>query len=169
MTLIIAIAALVPLVDYGWQLRGEIKNKMTAGSNQPPQRSELAEPFEARFFVGHSGDTVRYRLMKPLNYDLKKKYPLVACLHHGGAHGSDNSIQIDGAGAAQFLSLYTNRIKYPAFIFVPQCPKNLGWQDIDAPVFETIDWLETVFPVNTKKIYVTGKLWPEMYEIQFGQ
>ncbi len=41
---------------------------------------ELAKPFEPRTFVENKGDTLRYRFMKPLNYDAKKKYPLVLCL-----------------------------------------------------------------------------------------
>jgi len=69
-------------------------NKVTESARR------LAEPFEARTYVSNPGDTLRYRLMKPIDYDPKKKYPLVVCLHHGGAHGTDNITQIN------CLSLY---------------------------------------------------------------
>jgi hypothetical protein len=43
---------------------------------------QLARVFEARTFVGSKGDTLLYRLMKPLDYGPTKKYPLVVSLHH---------------------------------------------------------------------------------------
>ena len=46
----------------------------------------LADPFEERNFVNDVGDTMRYRLMMPLDYDSAKKYPVVVCLH--GSSGS---------------------------------------------------------------------------------
>ena len=82
----------------------------------------VAGVLEARTYVGDSGDTLRYRLMMPVDYNPKSKYPLVVCLHHGGAHGTDNILQIDGSGAAQLLSMDWARHAYPAIIFAPQCP-----------------------------------------------
>lgn len=120
----------------------------------------LAEPFEARVYVSSKGDTMRYRFLKPADYDSTKKYPLVVCLHHGGTHGTDNVMQIDGAQIAQVL--YQNRTKYPAFLFVPQCPKGVAWGGIpdypatDSLVFETIDALEREFKIDEQRRYVAG-------------
>jgi predicted peptidase len=116
----------------------------------------MAEPFEARTYVSKSGNTLRYRFMKPIDDDPKKKYPLVLCLHHGGTHGTDNIIQIDGSGAAQLLSSSGNRNTYPAFIFVPQCPQMYTWADIGESVIETLQSLESAYTVDPKRIYVTG-------------
>src|SRR5688572_28900792 len=43
-------------------------------------RDVLAKDYEARAFVKREGDTLRYQIMKPLDYDPQKKYPLVLCL-----------------------------------------------------------------------------------------
>jgi len=105
---------------------------------------------------------MRYRLMKPLDYDAKNKYPLVVWLHHGGAPGTDNFRQIEGSGAAQLLSEPVNRKKYPAFLFVPQCPPGSSWGGnssypaVDSLVFETISALEKEFDIDVKRRYVTG-------------
>jgi predicted peptidase len=120
------------------------------------ETKRLAEPFEARTYVGDSGDTLRYRLMMPVDYDPKNKYPLVVCLHHGGAHGTDNILQIDGSGAAQLLSMAWARRAYPAILFVPQCPAATNWAAIDDLVFAAIHSLETTLAVDADRIYVTG-------------
>jgi len=113
----------------------------------------LARHYEARTFVNVKGDTMRYQFMKPLDYDPQKKYPLVLCLHHGGTHGTDNISQL-GADPAPFLS--SNRDKYPAFYLMPQCPKGLGWGNIDASIIEIIDTLEDEFEIDEKRRYVMG-------------
>lgn len=122
----------------------------------------IARPFEARHYVNSRGDTLPYRLMKPMNYDAEKKYPLMVCLHHGGAHGTDNIIQVEGASYASVLSDEQYRDKYPAFIFVPQCPIGSFWGGVPnypelAPlVFEAIDALEKEFSIDEKRRYVAG-------------
>ncbi|MEO9805218.1 MAG: alpha/beta hydrolase-fold protein [Reichenbachiella sp.] len=123
----------------------------------------LAQSFDARTYVSSQNDTMRYRLLKPLDYNPQKKYPLVVCLHHGGAHGTDNIRQIEGSSAARLLSKQINRSKYPAFIFVPQCPPGAHWGGIpyqpgvDYLVFEMIDELEKEFGIDEKRRYVIGQ------------
>jgi predicted peptidase len=132
-------------------------------NNRSPARAQmLAEPFEARTFVSTNGDTLLYRLQKPMEYDSTKKYPLVVCLHHGGAHGNDNIRQIEGSDAAQVLTSYENKREHPAFIFAPQCPKGAGWggipelPSIESLVFEAMASLEKEFAIDPKKRYVIG-------------
>jgi predicted peptidase len=97
-----------------------------------------------------------------MNYDSIQKYPLVVCLHHGGAHGNDNIKQVEGSDAAQVLTSYENKHKHPAFIFVPQCPQRTGWggipelPSIDSLVFEAMASLEREFSIDEKKRYVMG-------------
>jgi hypothetical protein len=122
----------------------------------------LARLFEARIFVNSKGDTLRYRLLKPLNYDSQKRYPLVVSLPYGGQPGTDTIRQIEGAQAAELLSTDVNRRKYPAFIFVPNCPAGSGWggipnyPSVDTLVYKAIAALDTVFSIDTKRRYVTG-------------
>jgi predicted peptidase len=134
------------------------------GQNKPAsaEAGRLAQRFEARIYVDAQGDTLPYRLMKPLNYNPFKKYPLMVCLHHGGAHGTDNIIQVEGGAYAQVLSDEAYKVKYPAFIFVPQCPAGSSWggipqvQDITPLAIETMAALEKEFSIDEKRRYVAG-------------
>ncbi|HEX3385760.1 MAG TPA: hypothetical protein VHS53_11250, partial [Mucilaginibacter sp.] len=106
---------------------------------------------EARTYVDSHGDSLHYILIKPVNYDKQKKYPLVVCLPYGGYV----------AGAAQMLTSATNRYTYPAFIFVPWCPEGEGWGGIpgyptlESLVYETISTLHDP-GIDIKRRYITG-------------
>jgi len=123
---------------------------------------KLAEPFEARTHVNSRGETLQYRLRYPLNYDSTKKYPLVVCLHGGSGRGDDNVKQVATSFAVRWLSTEENRTKYPAFLFVPQCPQRAGFGGIehlpavDSLVFETIHELEQRLPIDVTRRYVSG-------------
>ncbi|HWD87166.1 MAG TPA: hypothetical protein VG367_03500 [Mucilaginibacter sp.] len=105
----------------------------------------------ARTYVDRHGDSLHYILIKPVNYDKQKKYPLVVCLPYGGYV----------AGAAQMLTNATNRYTYPAFIFVPWCPDGEGWggipgyPSIESLVYETISTLHDP-GIDVKRRYITG-------------
>ena len=136
-----------------------------------------AQLFEARNYVSILGDTIPYRLLKPLNYDSTKKYPLVLCLSGSGGRGTDNVMQIAGCWPAQVLSRQENRKKYPCFLFVPQCPPGADWggsfsekqkekwiqagyplrPSIESFVFAIISLLEKEFSIDPDRRYVTGQ------------
>ncbi len=123
---------------------------------------EMAQSFEAHTFVNGQGDSLVYRLMKPLDYDKTRQYPLVVCLHGSSAVGNDNVKQVAATLPAQLLSESANRKKYPAFLFVPQCPRGFGWgglpehPSVDSLVFEAIAALEREFPIDAKRRYISG-------------
>jgi predicted peptidase len=123
---------------------------------------ELAELFEFRIFANSKGDTLLYRILKPIDYDSTKKYPLVVSLPYGGQPGTDTIRQIEGAAAAELLSSDINRKKYPAFLFIPHCPPGSGWggipnyPQVDALVYEAISSLDEQFAIDTNRRYVTG-------------
>jgi hypothetical protein len=105
----------------------------------------------ARTYVDSEGDSLHYLLIKPMDYDKEKKYPLVVCLPYGGYE----------AGAAESLSNAVNRYTYRAFIFVPYCPEGEGWGGIPGTpslaslVYETINALHEP-GIDIKRRYVTG-------------
>lgn len=119
-------------------------------------------------------DTLRYRLLYPLNYNPKKKYPVVLFLHGAGERGSDNEIQLTHGWKLFADSL--NRAKYPAFVVFPQCPVNEFWARISTNritqqwefassepmtrpltmVSALMDSFATSGSVNKKKIYIGG-------------
>ncbi|WP_285058442.1 hypothetical protein [Pedobacter ginsengisoli] len=149
-------ALLLMLITYQWH------SQAYWGKRNFESTKALARLFEARTYVNSKGDTLRYRLLKPLNYDSKKRYPLVVSLPYGGQPGTDTIRQIEGAAAAEILSTESNRIKYPAFIFVPNCPAGSGWggipnyPSVDTLVYKAINALDTAFSIDAKRRYVTG-------------
>jgi len=138
---------------------------------------KTAELFSGRTYVNMQKDTLQYRLLMPLDYNPNKQYPLVVCLSGGAGRGTDNIKQIAGSKAAQVLSTLENRKKYPAFIFVPQCPPGADWgrslgkieregliargrynqPNVESLVFETISALEEEFNIDTTRRYITGQ------------
>ena len=79
------------------------------------------ENFEKKSFI-YETDTLNYRILKPLNYDSSKKYPVHLFLHGAGERGNDNESQLIH-GSNLFLK-ENNRKKYPSFVIFPQSPKN---------------------------------------------
>ena len=158
----VAVVAFIAFIIIGAKFSFQSLGAIAWRSQEPERAGRLAEPFEARTFVGSNGETLLYTFMKPIDYDSTTQYPLVICLHHGGAHGNDNIRQIDGAPAAQLLATAENRKKYPAFLFVPQSPEGIGWGGIanlpaiDSLVFEGLAAFEKEFSIDEKRRYVTG-------------
>ena len=128
---------------------------------RPPAVSEkaraLAARFEARMYTDGQGDTLRYRLMPPLDYNPTHDYPLVVLLHHGGTHGKDDINQVEGS-FAPFFANYHNLRAYPAFLFVPQCPRHTSFSDPtpDRLMLETVHALEKEFATDPKRRYAMG-------------
>lgn len=127
-----------------------------------PSVRKLALPFEPRTFENSQGESLSYRLMKPIGYDDKIKYPIVVSLHGGGAIGKDNMKQIHGSFLPQLLSRDENRNKFPAFLFVPQFPPGASWsetshsQGIGSLILEAISDLESEFGIDQNRRYITG-------------
>lgn len=118
--------------------------------------------FESHSFVSSNGEELQYRLLMPVNYDSTRRYPLVVCLHGSSGSGSDNVKQIYTSLPARVLSTELNRKKYPAFVFVPQCPENTSWggisglRSIDYLVFGTIKELLKRYSIDSSRLYVAG-------------
>jgi len=83
--------------------------------------------FSYETFV-HNGDTLRYRMLKPLHYESQKAYPLVMFLHGSGERGTDNAAQLLHGGSL-FLK-DSLRQQFPAFVIFPQCPPDSMWANM---------------------------------------
>ncbi len=79
-------------------------------------------------WVNGRGDTLRYRLLLPENYDAAKRYPLVLFLHGAGERGKDNVKQLTH-GAQLFLNP-ENRKNFPAIVVIPQCDSLSFWSNV---------------------------------------
>mgnify|MGYP001458767849 CR=1 FL=1 len=73
-------------------------------------------------------DTLNYRILKPLNYNPNKQYPVHLFLHGAGERGNDNMSQLIHGGKL-FLKK-ENREKYNSWVIFPQCPKNDRWPNL---------------------------------------
>jgi len=124
-----------------------------------------------------NNDTLPYRILLPLNYDAKRKYPLIYVLHGAGERGNDNEAQlVHGAGLFLKDSIRQN---YPAIVVFPQCPAKSFWANTTFSQDTAGKWsiqfqaegeptiamdlaqqlLKSIideYPVNTKQVYVGG-------------
>ncbi|MVM37754.1 peptidase [Spirosoma sp. HMF3257] len=120
----------------------------------------LAQPFQEGSYISSQGDTLQYRLLKPIAYDPKKQYPLVVALPY--TCWSDNTRQIDACPMAKWLATDKNRRKYPAFVFVPRCPPHTGWggvtntPSIASLAIEAIVSLDQSFSIDPQRRYISG-------------
>ena len=131
---------------------------------------EALAAFEAKTYVNDDNDTLLYRMLEPQNKCFLKKYPLAVFLHGAGERGQDNERQLIW-GAGTFIK-EENRKDYPCFVIAPQCPEEKRWVDVNwdlmkhvmpekpsenmALVMELIDQVIDKYPINKRRIYVTG-------------
>lgn len=126
--------------------------------------------FEPREFGGSSGGILKYRLLKPTDYDPNEKYPLVIFLHGAGERGDDNLAQLKH-GMADFCKP-KRRKEFPCYVLAPQCPTAKKWADIDwnrkdvnvpeqiseslGLVMELVDSMLKNSAIDKNRLYVTG-------------
>lgn len=126
--------------------------------------------FEPREYADEAGNVLTYRLLKPLDYDPSRKYPLVVFLHGAGERGDDNRAQLKH-GMADFCQA-SRRERDPCYVLAPQCPSEQKWTDVDWTkdsiklpaessrslqlVFAVIDSMLADAAIDKNRIYITG-------------
>jgi len=135
------------------------------------QETNLTDKFG---FYSHTFDTttIPYRLFIP-NVDKGKTQPLIITLHGAGERGNNNKKHIELHGLATVWVDSANQKKHPCFVVAPQCPEENRWVDVDwrfdkydfsktpisnelATVSDLIDSLIAKYPIDKKRIYITG-------------
>ena len=110
----------------------------------------LGQEYEAKIFE-HNGDTLPYRILLPINFNPQNTYPLILVFHGAGERGNENRSQLVH-GSYLFQSTEF-RIKYPAIIVFPQCPKDSYWasvkRDYEASIENKYTFLNPL-PKNTQ-------------------
>ena len=91
--------------------------------------SQELKLYEKENFV-YENDTLNYRILKPLNYNPNKQYPVHLFLHGSGERGNDNSSQLTHGGKL-FLKK-ENREKYNSWVIFPQCSENDRWPSLSS-------------------------------------
>ena len=129
--------------------------------------SQELDLYEQKIFVTEK-DTLNYRILKPLNYDSTKQYPVHLFLHGAGERGNDNVSQLVH-GSKLFLKK-ESREKYNSWVIFPQAPKYDWWGYKDpyklnynvkeskamSLVVKLMDNFSKRNDVNQNKIYVSG-------------
>jgi len=133
--------------------------------------------YEKKEFI-KGADTLRYRILYPVNYLANKKYPLLLFLHGAGERGNDNERNLIHGG--KLFADSAKRQQFPAIILIPQCPGSDFWARIKREpestdslgkfrinsaepigpslnmVSQLLDSMVATGTVNTKKIYIGG-------------
>lgn len=109
-----------------------LQNKLNA------QQFEL---FERKEFIVEN-DTLRYRILYPLDFSEGKEYPLLFVLHGAGERGRDNESHLIH-GAKLFLDPGV-REKFPAIVIFPQVETDDYWAKVE------IDRDSTAYTFNFK-------------------
>jgi predicted peptidase len=128
------------------------------------------DDYEALVFKGEGDAKLNYRLLKPLSYDAKKKYPLVLFLHGAGERGDDNKGQL--RHVAPTYAAKENREKYPCFVLAPQCPGNQQWNNVNwgakshtlpekpstpaVLTLQLIEQLQKQYSIDADRLYISG-------------
>ena len=90
-------------------------------------KAQNSNLFERQLFI-QGKDTLPCRILTPLNYSRSKKYPLIIFMHGAGERGNDNESQLKWGSHLFVDSL--NRVRYPAIVVFPQCPKDSTWSNV---------------------------------------
>ena len=108
----------------------------------PENWVELYEP--------HIHNEMPYRLMKPMNFDEEKRYPVIVSLHGAGGTGTDNRKQLKDWN--KLLAEEQRRTDYPCYVLAPQA--NRLW---DATHLQKIkDIIKDVASTDMDRIYILG-------------
>src|SRR3981081_2602816 len=83
--------------------------------------------YQKQVFI-KDADTLRYRILYPVNYKADKKYPLLVFLHGSGERGNDNELQLVHGGKLFADTRYMEQ--FPAIIIFPQCALNDSWTQL---------------------------------------
>ena len=99
---------------------------------------------------------IGYSVFLPDNYSSENKYPLILFLHGAGERGNGID-ELDHACAAGLSKhLQSGAVSVNAIVLCPQCPKDRVWNQFVFDVKELCDNVVSQYPIDTKRISITG-------------
>ena len=124
------------------------------------------DAYEARLFISPQGDTIRYRLFIPNDYNKDGQYPLVLFHHGAGGIGNDNIRNLEGPAPREWAGP-ERQADNPCIIVAPQIPSNDKRASSGRPrtdimriniqtIHEMLDVLEEEYAIDKNREYVTG-------------
>jgi len=102
-----------------------------------------------------AGQTYRYEVFVPENFDRHKKWPVVLFLHGAGERGTDGVLETD-VGIAH--AIRHNAANFPFIVVMPQCGKDHHWVDSDmqAQMLAALENSIKEFNGDRSRLYLTG-------------
>jgi len=126
--------------------------------------------FTKKTFTNTKNQKLLYNILIPEKSCSKEQYPLVLFLHGAGERGDDNETPI--LHIKKLFLDKENKKNFPAFVIVPQCPKEQRWvevswklskhkqpKQVSEPLGLTMELLKSLiekYPIDTNRIYITG-------------
>lgn len=122
------------------------------GVNEDPVPYLFDKSIEGYRFL-YEDTQLPFRLKLPASIGEGKAYPLVLFLHGSGERGDDNQCHV-----LPSLVRGISKNGTECFILMPQLHSEGNWQDdnIDAALTALLDYITANYPVDTKRLYVTG-------------
>lgn len=120
-----------------------------------------------------TGETLKYNLFIPKNYDRNKSYPLVVFISDRGSNGESYEMPlIQGIGGVIWATA-SEQAKHPCFVLVPQYPCQIVFDDFTttAHVGMTVDLINYIanqYNIDKNRIYTTGQSQGCMTSIEMG-
>ena len=118
----------------------------------------VAHPHESGFLnrtISVNGETYRFQVFVPENWDRNAKWPVILFLHGAGERGDDGILQTDiGFGHA----IRQDASRWPAVVVMPQCRRDKLWVDADmqAQALAALDQSVHEFHGDRSRLYLTG-------------
>lgn len=146
------------------------------GPQSTPGLAQDTGLFAKETFLSSTGEVLPYRILKPLNFDSTKQYPIVLFLHGAGERGDDNEAQLKHGVTTFLIERY--RTEYPCFVIAPQCPTDGYWASAEinrdkSPLEIEFDYTNDITPaldaaiellfsylsddfIDSSRVYITG-------------
>jgi predicted peptidase len=124
-----------------------------------PQLPSAQQPFSTTLQVRHGkgeavAEEVNGLLYLPADYgrDPQRRWPLIVFLHGSGERGYDPQ-RLAAIGLPQILQ---SRSDLPFVAVSPQLPPGDEWDDKGDVVNALVEWTETQYAIDPRRIYLTG-------------
>ena len=117
----------------------------TSETDAQPDGNEWVERYEPHVF-----NEMPYRLLKPIDFDSDKRYPVIVSLHGGGGRGTDNRKQLRAWN--RLLADEQRRIDYPSYVLAPQVSRLWNAEDLQ----KIKDIIATLPSIDMDRIYILG-------------
>jgi predicted peptidase len=140
-------------------------NGTFAATQQAASKTEVE--FRREVYESKTKEQLPYRIFIPYGYDATRKYPLVLWLHGSDGRGSDNLKQItqDNQIGSHFWITTEVQLKFPAFVFAPQCPVGQYWSEpeFNQPsrwlvlAMEALGKIEKQYSIDLDRVYLVGQ------------